>query len=497
MRRVLDVEPVKTEFLSLARGGNLVPVSCDLPADLETPISAFLRLRNGSEAFLLESVEGGEKVGRYSFLGVGPFLTLRAYEDRVELRGPGIAEVRHDDPLTVTRELLGRYRPIAIDGLPRFSGGAVGYFGYDLVRRFERLPNRPPDDLGLPVCYLAFADTVVAFDHVKHTIKIIANAVVDGDGGAAYRRAVERVEEIYERLRAPLILPEVEGRVDHLQQTEMPVGEFVGAVERAKEYVRAGDIFQVVLSRRFSLEVPGVDGLDVYRALRMVNPSPYMFFLDFDGVQIAGSSPELLVRREGDVVETRPLAGTRPRGRDEEEDRRLEADLLADEKERAEHVMLVDLGRNDLGRVSRYGTVEVNELMSTERFSHVMHIVSNVRGRLQEGRDALDVLQACFPAGTVSGAPKVRAMEIIDELEPVARGPYAGAVGYIGFSGNMDTCITIRTIVMAGGRAYVQAGAGIVADSVPEREYVETVNKAKALVRALETAGRRYRENGR
>jgi len=497
MRRVLEIEPVKTEFLSLARSGNLVPVSCDLPADLETPISAFLKLRNGSEAFLLESVEGGEKVGRYSFLGVGPFLSLRAYDGRVELRGKEISEVRRGDPLAITRDLLRRYRPTGMNGLPRFYGGAVGYFAYDLVRHFERLPNRPPDDLGLPTCYLVFADAVVVFDHVKHTIKIVANALVDGDGGAAYRQAVERVESLYARLRAPLLLPELAGRVDYLQQTEMPVGDFVAAVERAKEYVRAGDIFQVVLSRRFSLEVPGVDGLDVYRALRTVNPSPYMFFLDFDGVQIAGSSPELLVRLEGDLVETRPLAGTRPRGRDEAEDRRLEADLLADEKERAEHIMLVDLGRNDLGRVCRYGTVEVSELMATERFSHVMHIVSDVRGRLQPGRDAIDVLRACFPAGTVAGAPKVRAMEIIDELEPVARGPYAGAVGYVGFSGNMDTCITIRTIVMAGGRAYLQAGAGIVADSVPEREYVETVNKAKALVRALELAGRRYRENGR
>jgi anthranilate synthase component 1 len=497
MSSVLPIEPVKTEFLSLARGGNLVPVSCHLPADLETPISAFLKLRNGSEAFLLESVEGGEKVGRYSFIGVGPFLSLRAYEDRVELRGDGAPEVRHADPLAVLRELLARNRPTGTDGLPRFAGGAVGYFGYDLVRRFERLPRRPPDDLALPVCYLVFADAVVVFDHVRHTIRIIANALVDGDGSAAYRQAVERVESLYERLRAPLVLPEMAGRVERLQQTEMPVADFVAAVQQGKEYVRAGEIFQVVLSRRFSLEAPGVDGLDVYRALRMVNPSPYMFFLDFDGVQIAGSSPELLVRREGDLVETRPLAGTRPRGRDEEDDRRLEAELLADEKERAEHIMLVDLGRNDLGRVCRYGTVEVNELMTTERFSHVMHIVSNVRGRLRPGRDALDVLQACFPAGTVTGAPKVRAMEIIDELEPVARGPYAGAVGYVGFSGNMDTCITIRTIVMAGGRAYLQAGAGIVADSVPEREYVETVNKARALVRALELAGRRYRENGR
>jgi len=496
--RALEIEPTKSEFLSQARGGNLVPISADLPADLETPISAFLKLRNGSEAFLLESVEGGEKVGRYSFIGAGPFLRLRASGDTIDIDGEGGRETRRGDPLAAVADLLSRYRPVApAGGLPRFYGGAVGYFGYDLVRHFERLPQRPPEGLDLPDVYLVFADAVVIFDHVKHTIRVVANALVDGDGGGAYRRAVERVESLYERLQAPLVLPDLGGRIETLQQTQMPVADFVGAVERAKEYVRAGDVFQVVLSRRFSLEAPGVDGLDVYRALRMVNPSPYMFYLDFEGVQVAGSSPELLVRLEGDLVETRPLAGTRPRGRDEEDDARLAADLLADEKERAEHVMLVDLGRNDLGRVCRYGTVEVNELMQIERFSHVMHIVSNVRGRLQPGRNALDVLRACFPAGTVTGAPKVRAMEIIDELEPVARGPYAGAVGYIGFSGNMDTCITIRTIVMARGRAYVQAGAGIVADSVPEREYVETVNKAKALVRALEIAGRQRRERER
>jgi anthranilate synthase component 1 len=496
MRMVLPVEPSRSEFLSLAREANLVPVCCDLPADLETPISAFLKLRNGHEAFLLESVEGGETVGRYSFIGVGPFPSLRAFGERVEVRDGGGLQQRRGDPLEVVREIVRRHRPAHASGLPRFAGGAVGYFGYDLVRHFERLPHPPPDDLGLPSCYLVFADALVVFDHVQHTVKIVANALVDGEGEAAYRQAVQRVEALYERLRAPLAPPLHAGRVDRRQQTQMPVGDFLAAVERAKEYVRAGDIFQVVLSRRFALDVPGVDGLDVYRALRMVSPSPYMFFLDFEGVQLAGSSPEMLVRLEGEEVRTRPLAGTRPRGRDEEEDRRLEASLLADEKERAEHVMLVDLGRNDLGRVCRYGSVQVDTLMAVERFSHVMHIVSDVRGRLRPGCDAVDVLRACFPAGTVTGAPKVRAMEIIDELEPVARGPYAGAVGYIGFSGNMDTAITIRTIVLAGGRAYLQAGAGIVADSIPEREYVETVNKAKALLRALELAGRRYREGG-
>jgi anthranilate synthase component 1 len=398
--------------------------------------------------------------------------------------------------LAVTRELLRRHRAVADPSLPRFTGGAVGYFGYDLVRAWERLPNRPPDDLGLPTCYLAVADTVVIFDHVRHTMKIVANALVDGDGGAAYREGIEKVERVYEQLRAPVAAPDRTGRVHPVMDSDMPVATFLRAVERAKEYIRAGDIFQAVLSRRFSAGLDGVDALDIYRALRTVNPSPYMFFLDFEGVQVIGSSPELLVRLEGDVVESRPLAGTRPRGETEDADRGLEAELLADEKERAEHVMLVDLGRNDLGRVCEYGSVRVTDLMSVERFSHVMHIVSDVQGRLRPGLDAIDVLRACFPAGTVTGAPKVRAMEIIDELEPMARGPYAGAVGYLGFSGNMDTAITIRTIVVAGNRAYVQAGAGIVADSVPEREYVETVNKAKALVRAIERVGRNSRGPG-
>ncbi len=491
MAWMLDIAPNKTEFLSRTRAGNLVPVSCELPADLETPISAFLKLRGEGNAFLLESVEGGARIGRYSFIGGGPLMTIIARGRDIEVRRGAEVEQRTGDVLDVAREFLGRHRLVSDPTLPRFSGGAVGYFGYDLVRSWERLPGRPEDDLGLPTCYLTIADTVVIFDHVRHTMKIVANALVDDDGGVAYRAAVERVERLYERLRAPLLPPTGRGRVEPIMDTDMPVATFLGAVDRAKEYIRAGDIFQVVLSRRFSMGLDGVDGLDIYRALRTVNPSPYMFFLDFEGVKIIGSSPELLVRVENGVVESRPLAGTRPRGATDTDDLTMEAQLLADEKERAEHVMLVDLGRNDLGRVCEYGTVRVTDLMGVERFSHVMHIVSDVQGRLRPGLDAVDVLRACFPAGTVTGAPKVRAMEIIDELEPIARGPYAGAVGYLGFSGNMDTAITIRTIVMTDGRAYVQAGAGIVADSVPEREYVETVNKAKALVRAIERVGRR------
>jgi anthranilate synthase component 1 len=485
----LPIVPTKTEFLSLARQGNLIPVTCDLAADLETPISAFLKLRGG-EAYLLESVEGGETVGRYSFIGARPSTRLRARGRSVEVSGPSGTSTVEGDPLEVARGLLSGVRPVARPGLPRFSGGLVGYLGYDCVRLWERLPAAPPDALGLPTCYLVQSDAVVIFDHVAHTMRIVANARIDGGAAEAYRVAVETIEAIYERLGAPLVSPEPAGRIEPVMDQDATAEDYLRSVERAREYVAAGDIFQVVLSRRFSARAVGIDALHVYRALRQVNPSPYMFFLDFDGVKIAGSSPEMLVRLEDGVVLTRPLAGTRPRGLDDADDRRLAAELLTDEKERAEHTMLVDLGRNDLGRVCRYGTVEVTELMGIERFSHVMHIVSSVRGQLEAGRDALDVLRACFPAGTVTGAPKVRAMEIVDELEPVARGPYAGAVGYIGYSGNMDTAITIRTIVMAGDRAYLQAGAGIVADSVPEREYLETVSKAKALVRALELVDR-------
>jgi anthranilate synthase component 1 len=485
----LSIAPTKTEFLSLARQGNLIPVVCTLTADLETPISAFLKLR-GPDAYLLESVEGGEKLGRYSFIGTGPTTRLRAYDRRVEVQRPGGTVTTEADPMAVARDLLADYHPVPHPGLPRFYGGAVGYFGYDCVRLWEHLPNRPPDRLGLPTCYLVISDAVVIFDHVTHGMRIVANAHVNGHAAEAYQAVVETIEQIYERLQAPLVPPEASGRVDSVMDHEMSAADYMRAVERAKEYVMAGDIFQVVLSRRFSVRTEGVDALDVYRALRMINPSPYMFFLDFEGVKIVGSSPEMLVRLEDGIVETRPLAGSRPRGLDDADDQRLAAELLADEKERAEHVMLVDLGRNDIGRVSRYGTVEVADLMTIERFSHVMHIASSVRGQLDGGRDAFDVLRACFPAGTVTGAPKVRAMEIIDELEPTARGPYAGCVGYIGYSGNMDTALTLRTIVMANDRAYLQAGAGIVADSVPEREYVETVNKAKAKVRALEMVAR-------
>jgi anthranilate synthase component 1 len=397
--------------------------------------------------------------------------------------------------LAAARELLRPYRLVTDPGLPRFAGGLVGYLGYDLVRDWERLPHRPPDDLGIPVAQMGLYDTVLAFDHVRRRVRIVASAFAEEGAGAAYRSAGERIEEMLDRLHRPLlpaggqIAPGVTHHVPASAATSNLTREgFREGVVRCKDYIRAGDIFQVILSQRFAARIGELDPFLLYRAARAINPSPFLFYLEFSGARLAGSSPEMLVRMADGEVLMRPIAGTRPRGADAAEDAAAEQDLLTDEKERAEHVMLVDLTRNDLGRISRYGSVRTTELMAVERYSHVMHMVSTVRGEPQPGRDAFDVLQAVFPHGTVSGAPKVRAMEIIDELEPLARGPYAGAVGYVGFGGAMDTCIAIRTLVIRGDTAYVQAGAGIVADSDPEREYEETVNKAKALIGAVELA---------
>ncbi len=482
---VLALQPGPREYESLLRQGNLVPVSCEVVADLETPISAFLKLRDLPHAFLLESVEGGERVGRYSFLGARPRLVVTYEGGRVragdrEQPGPLLPRLR---------ELLRPYRPVRDPGLPRFTGGLVGYLGYDLVRDWERLPHRPPDDLGIPTAELGLYDTVVCFDHVRRRMRVVACAFAEEGAEAAYRAARERIEELLGRLQRPLDLPRgAPASLAGPVRSNMTREAFLQGVVRCKQYIRAGDIFQVILSQRFSAPVRGLDPFRLYRAVRVINPSPFLFYLDFPGVRLAGSSPELLVRLEDGQVWMRPIAGTRPRGRSPEEDLAREAELRASEKERAEHVMLVDLARNDLGRVCRYGTVQATELMVVERYSHVMHMVSTVRGEVAPGRDAFHVLEAVFPHGTVTGAPKVRAMEIIDELEPVARGPYAGAVGYVGFDGAMDTCITIRTLVIKGGVAHVQAGAGIVADSEPEAEYEETVNKAQALLRAVELA---------
>jgi anthranilate synthase component I len=485
----VSLAPTVTEFDRRAREGNLVPVSCEIMADLDTPISAFLRIRHLPYPFLLESAEGSEKVARYSFLGGAPRLVLRAFADRVEMHEGGAVRRLEGDPLATARDVLARYRPVADPSLPRFYGGLVGYFGYDLIRTIEHLPHQPPDDYGLPILSLALADTVVIFDHVRHRIRIVANACVDDGAERAYHDARRRIEQWIDLLRAPMPEMPAGGPYPPMRlRSNMTRERYLAGVERCKAYIHAGDAFQTVFSQRFAADVGDLDPFAVYRAVRAINPSPFMFYLGGDDATLVGASPELLVRLEDDLIQMRPIAGTRRRGLDDDEDRRLEQEMLGSEKERAEHVMLVDLTRNDIGRVARYGTVRVPELMTVERYSHVMHIVSLVEGRLRPGLDAFDVLRAVFPHGTVSGAPKVRAMEILDELEPTTRGPYAGAVGYAGFGGALDTCIAIRTLALRDGVAYVQAGGGIVADSEPAAEYDETVNKAKVLIRAIEMA---------
>jgi anthranilate synthase component 1 len=479
-------------FCQKSKEGNLIPVYREILADTETPVSAFLKIATSEYAYLLESVEGGEKWGRYSFLGVDPSTLIRSNGDRVEVirDGKTTQTAADGNPLLVLKKLLSEYKPVEVEGLPRFFGGAVGYIGYDMIRFFEpvqfKSADRPNPDL-----FFLLTDTLLIFDNVKHRIKVVSNALIqDGNLKETYQKAVEKIDALIARLRRPLNqegASSLHGRKPTAPKSNFTREEFKKAVLAAKEYIKAGDIFQVQISQRFSTSISS-DPFMVYRALRSINPSPYMFFLKFGQLRLVGTSPEVLVRLEGRQAETRPIAGTRPRGKSVQEDQALEKELLADPKERAEHVMLIDLGRNDLGRVCDHGTVKVDEMMVIERYSHVMHIVSNVVGQLAEGKDAFDLLQACFPAGTVTGAPKIRAMEIIDELEPEGRGLYAGAVGYFSFQGNMDTCITIRTIIINGNRATVQAAAGIVADSDPDREYEETVNKAKAMLTAIEMA---------
>jgi anthranilate synthase component 1 len=504
----MPYRPSFEEFMELAGRASLVPVYRQLVGDTLTPVSAFCKIQQGDWAFLFESVVGGERLGRYSFLGAGPFLTFEAYDRRVRVGRPGTGsagqEVEHPDPLRLLEEKLTAFQAAQVPGLPRFSGGAVGYAGYDTVRYVERLANPPPDDRHLADLSFALYDRMVIFDHINKTVAVVAQAHVPRGGGRklgsdnkaelreCYQDACSRVDRLVERLQqgvADLQLTDIcpAGAVQRSCSSNFPAGGYERAVEKCKEYIRAGDIFQVVLSQRFTTETTARP-FDIYRTLRVVNPSPFMFYLKAGPVTLVGSSPEIMVRVEGDRVTTRPLAGTRPRGETEEEDQRLAAELLADPKERAEHIMLVDLGRNDVGRVARYGTVALSDVMTVERYSHVMHICSNVTGRLQPNRTAFDALRACLPAGTLSGAPKVRAMQIIDELEPHRRGPYGGAVGYVDFSGNMDTCIALRTMVLKGQTVYLQAGAGIVADSIPEREREETENKARGLLRALEIA---------
>ncbi len=480
------------EFKELARRGTFVPVCKEIVADLLTPVSAFLKIAEDADyAFLLESVEGGEHVGRYSFLGKDPFLILRARDGRTTIdRGGSVVE--SERPFIETlRGLMADFRSPFVPDLPRFTGGAVGYLGYGAASWFEPVLGDVGDASdGADQAGFMLFDTVLAFDHVQHRILIVANARItaDDDLESLYQFACAKIQFLERELERNLSVP---ARSDQALQLDVRSNrtreQYEEQVRRGKEYIAAGDVYQVVLSQRFEADV-AADPFTVYRALRHVNPSPYMYFLRMGGVAIVGSSPEMLVRVEGSRVETHPIAGTRPRGRTNEEDMRLAEELKRNEKERAEHVMLVDLGRNDVGRVCDYGSVRVPQFMGLERFSHVMHLTSIVEGRLADDRDRLDALVSCFPAGTVSGAPKVRAMQIIRELEPVGRGLYAGAVGYLDFAGNLDFCIAIRTVIMSRGRAYVQAGAGIVIDSNPTAEYEETRDKARALIRALELA---------
>ncbi len=497
---MLHMLPSRDELAALAEGVSVVPVYCSILSDQLTPVSAFERLAADAEhAFLLESVVGGEKIARYSFLGADPFALVQADDRATTVTVPTNVETRRDvDPLAELEALLANYRAPHPVGLPRFLGGAVGYAGYGLMRRYEKLGVPPADDRDLPVVQFGVYDRMVIFDHVRKLVHVVVHAPV-GDGvdlDDSYRDACARIEAVVNQLRGvqpDATRPFMPIRTDSVPcESNMTPEQFKRAVERCKEYIRAGDIFQVVLAQRFST-VTTVSPFDVYRALRVINPSPFMFYLQTPSVTLVGASPEILCRLEGRTVSTRPLAGTRPRGRTEAEDLGLEAELLADPKERAEHVMLVDLGRNDLGRVCEPGQVRVDDLMSVERYSHVMHICSNVSGTLAAGKTAFDALRSVLPVGTVSGAPKIRAMQIIDELESVRRGPYAGAVGYVDFAGNMDTCIALRTLVITPQddgtrRVDVQVGAGVVADSEPEREYRETVNKAQAMLAALHLA---------
>ncbi|MGQ0694839.1 MAG: anthranilate synthase component I [Nitrospiraceae bacterium] len=482
------------EFRSYANEGNLIPLYREILADQDTPVSAFAKIDHGPSAYLLESVQGGEKWARYSFLGSGAPIVM--VEDRGDLcikKGTRSRRIpSHGAPLDRLREFMETYRPVTVPGLPRFVGGAVGYLGYDMVKTFEDVPSRRKDHLGLPDFAFLLTETLLIFDNVSQKIKVVVNAHVKSssarDVRSAYRDATARIESMISRLRRPLRQPKPRQRRSPIRFTpNMSKADFEKMVVRTKEYIKAGDIVQAVLSQRWETNVQAPP-LQLYRALRVVNPSPYMYYLRVAGVELVGSSPETLVRCEDGVISVRPIAGTRRRGVTPEDDQQLERRLLADEKERAEHVMLVDLGRNDVGRAAQQGSVTVDSFMHVERYSHVMHIVSNVTGKLDPSKTAYDVLRACFPAGTVSGAPKIRAMEIIDELEPTRRGPYAGAVGYFSFSGNMDMCINIRTVVIKKHQAFVQAGAGIVADSNPEYEYEETCNKARAMMKAIELA---------
>jgi anthranilate synthase component 1 len=486
--------PNKEEFIRRSKQGNVVPVYREILADMETPVSAYKKISRGKYSFLLESVEGGERLARYSFIGSDPFLILKSKGRDVQIverwKADKITLEDGRDPLMVLKDLLGRYKWVDDPELPGFCGGAIGYIGYDTVRFFEDLPDRTVDDLDVPDSFFLFTDTLVVFDHLKHRIKVVCTPEVGSDPGTTYDLALEKIAEMVERLREGCVArenPAPASDATGAPSANMTPEEYMRMVEAGKEYIRSGDAIQVVLSQRMSVPLD-VDPFDVYRALRSLNPSPYMYFLNFDDIKLIGSSPEILATENHGAVTIRPIAGTRPRGKTEAEDARLQEELLSDEKELAEHIQLVDLARNDVGRVCKYGSVVVDDLMTVEKYSHVMHIVSNVTGELEDGKDQFDVLRAAFPAGTLSGAPKIRAMEIIEELEPTKRATYGGAIGYFSFSGDMDSCITIRTILVKNGVAYIQAGAGIVADSDPATEYQETMNKAGAVLKAIDMA---------
>lgn len=501
---MIDIQPKREAYLELAKQGNVVPVTCRILADFETPLSAYLKIRGEGESFLFESVEGGEHLSRYSFVGCNPRAIIRQVDDKVEVVENGrLLEPYTVDPtaknpegnvvndgLAVVEKVMSRYKAAPVAGMPRFNGGAVGFIGYEFIHDVEPVVPRPPkNDLGTPTICFVIADQLLAFDRVAQTLTITVNAIIENESAAwdAYDDAVSEIERLLALLEQPnevaqAVLPTDVPDVEF--HSNMAKDDFLNNVHKSKHYINSGDIIQVVGSQRFTAETKA-SPIDVYRAVRSINPSPYMFLLEFDGYSLAGASPEIHVRCEENEVEIRPIAGTRPRGKNTEEDLALEKDLLADPKERAEHVMLVDLARNDIGRVCDFGSVNCDELMIIERYSHVMHIVSNVRGTLSEDKSPYDLIRATFPAGTLSGAPKIRAMQIISEMEKTARGPYGGCVGYFSFNGNLDCCITIRTALLKDGKAYVQAGGGWVFDSKPEDEFQETINKSRAMIKAV------------
>jgi anthranilate synthase component 1 len=486
------IQPSLGELREMAGRGTVIPVSKDILGDLLTPAAAFLRVAQGRRrVFLLESVEGGERLARYSFIGWDPFLIVRGKGNSVRSESQGEIVREEASGLDKLRQVSRKFRPVILPDLPPFVGGGVGYFSYDLIRQFEKLPCKAADDLEIDDYQVMYFSTLLAFDHLRHRIHIITNIFNDRENQgleAKYQDALLRIEQIEKRLAVPISLPSpAPSEAVPEPQSNLSESKYYANIEHAKSLIRAGDIFQVVLSQRFAMKI-SCDPFDIYRALRFINPSPYMFFLRMDNLHLIGSSPEMLVKVRDGRVEYGPIAGTRPRGKTPEEDARLSRELLADEKERAEHIMLVDLGRNDLGRVCNFGSVRVTDLMRIEKYSHVMHLVSSVEGELRSDLDCFRALESCLPAGTVSGAPKVRAMEIIEDLEPCRRGVYGGAVGYVDFSGNLDTCIALRTLVIKDGIAYIQAGGGIVADSQPIREREESINKASALIRAVKFA---------